>query len=310
MGACANGIHPSEFVFQKPWMIFKWFLWQGCIQVSYFKGEIPHKISEKWCFVDWKGGIQYKCCIRFCQIWGDLPSLFTKFGRHDQLGKMFIWGYPPSLALDTSLLWNTNSLGWTLFCMGAHDKFYFFHNVFFCDKNFRNQSQIVRNHDQRPEITGERGRKYHTGLHYILWRHPTAYGSSDKFCRLQNQCGLICIMRFMTLAYQSSPGVLEFDPFCPLLVGVFPGVFDAMERFNDFLGVSALLMADLLVFMLPFREQLIMDSLREALLWLSLHCQRICGPRVIGASIRKALRMSFSRLNWLIVAAGVCRQLL
>ena len=53
---------------------------QGCIQVLNFKGEIPLNISEKGGSVHWKGGIQYKCYIRFCQIWEDLPPLFTKFG--------------------------------------------------------------------------------------------------------------------------------------------------------------------------------------------------------------------------------------
>ena len=72
---------------------------QGCIQVSDFKGEIPLNISEKGGSAHWKGGIQYKCYIRFGQIWGDLPPLFPKFG-----GQVVISGWiPPSLALDTTL---------------------------------------------------------------------------------------------------------------------------------------------------------------------------------------------------------------
>ena len=75
-------------------------LHQGCIQVSDFKGEIPLNISEKGGSVHWDGGIQYKCHIRFCQIWGDLPPLSPKFwGKVGNLG-----GIPPSLALDTTLL--------------------------------------------------------------------------------------------------------------------------------------------------------------------------------------------------------------
>ena len=72
---------------------------QGCIQVSDFMGEIPLNISEKGGSVHWKGGIQYKCYARFCQIWGDPPPLFPKFGEQ----VVNLGGIPPSLALDTTL---------------------------------------------------------------------------------------------------------------------------------------------------------------------------------------------------------------
>ena len=72
---------------------------QGCIQVSHFKGDFPLSISKKGGSVHWWGGIQYKCLITYCQMWGDLPPLFPKFGGQvANLG-----GIPPSLALDTTL---------------------------------------------------------------------------------------------------------------------------------------------------------------------------------------------------------------
>ena len=64
--------------------------YQGCIQVSNFKGEIPLNISEMGGYLHWKGGIQCKCYKTFCQMWGDLPPTFPKFG-----GKLLIWGEPP-----------------------------------------------------------------------------------------------------------------------------------------------------------------------------------------------------------------------
>ena len=73
---------------------------QGCIQVSNFKGEIPLNMSEKGDYVHWKGGIQYKCYIRFCQIWDDQSPLFPEFGRQIVISG----GIPPSLALDTTLV--------------------------------------------------------------------------------------------------------------------------------------------------------------------------------------------------------------
>ena len=53
---------------------------RGCIQVSDFKGDFPLNISENGGSVHWRGVIQYKCFITFCQIWGDLPPLFPKYG--------------------------------------------------------------------------------------------------------------------------------------------------------------------------------------------------------------------------------------
>ena len=50
--------------------------------------------------------------------------------------------------------WNTNSLGLTPFCTGAHDQFYFFHNVFPTD-NFTKTLEITL---KMSEIT-VRGRK-------------------------------------------------------------------------------------------------------------------------------------------------------
>ena len=60
---------------------------RGCIQVSDFKREVSLNIWEKGGSVHQKRDIQYKSYIRFCQIWGDLPQLFPKFG-----GRLLIWG--------------------------------------------------------------------------------------------------------------------------------------------------------------------------------------------------------------------------
>ena len=87
---------------------------QGCIQVSDFKGEIPLNICEKGSSVHWKGGIQYKCYIKFCEIWGDLPPLFPKLGGQVvNLGEI-----PPSLALDTTLnlLWRCSWISADRWC--------------------------------------------------------------------------------------------------------------------------------------------------------------------------------------------------
>ena len=44
------------------------------------RGKSP-SISQKWGDLSTvKGTFNNKCCIRFCQIWGDLFPLFTKFG--------------------------------------------------------------------------------------------------------------------------------------------------------------------------------------------------------------------------------------
>ena len=47
---------------------------------QWVKGEIPLNISKKGRCVHWKGVIQYKCHVRLCQIWKDLPPFFPKFG--------------------------------------------------------------------------------------------------------------------------------------------------------------------------------------------------------------------------------------
>ena len=72
------------------------------------------------------------------------------------------WVCIPEITSDSKwFLWNTNSRGWSPFRMGAHDKIYFFHNVFpvITSQNIGNHSHIVGIQRQIPEITAEYGRK-------------------------------------------------------------------------------------------------------------------------------------------------------
>ena len=54
----------------------------------------------------------------------------------------FVFHIPEITSDSKWFLWNTNSRGWTPFCTGAHDRFSFFHNVFFCDY-FTKTSEIT-----------------------------------------------------------------------------------------------------------------------------------------------------------------------
>ena len=77
--------------------------------------------------------------------------------------------FPEITSYREWFLWNTNSPGWAPFRMGAHDRFYFFHDIFFqwqLHKNIGSQSQIIGNHGQRPEITAECARKTRP---YLPW---------------------------------------------------------------------------------------------------------------------------------------------
>ena len=54
------------------------------------------------------------------------------------------WVCIPEITSDYEwFLWNTNSWGWTPFRLGAHNRFYFFHNAFFSSDNFTKISRIT-----------------------------------------------------------------------------------------------------------------------------------------------------------------------
>ena len=66
--------------------------------VGLVTSQQPNSINS-WLKPCWKGGIQYKCYIRFGQIWEDLPPIFPKFGGQ----VLNFGGIPPYLALDITL---------------------------------------------------------------------------------------------------------------------------------------------------------------------------------------------------------------
>ena len=50
-------------------------------------------------------------------------------------------------------MWNTSSWGWTPFCTGGHDRFYFFHNVFFsCNKLTKHRKSLSNRRKSRSTV--------------------------------------------------------------------------------------------------------------------------------------------------------------